>query len=120
MLVSLRVLGSDKAKLFCTREEIKQWRRERGSCADYLDYCTQVLASRRTNAGRDAGDDAEGDGGVEAMPGWDSTPSPLLLSQRRLWTARYRGARTGASPLREETRQRPWRELPSRQDYGGG
>ena len=56
---------------------------------------------------------------VEAMPGWDSTPPPLPLSQRRLRTARYRGARTGASPLREETRQRPWRELPSRQDYGG-
>ena len=84
-----RVLDSDKAKLFCTREEIKQWRREHGSCVDYLDYCTQVLASRSTD-------------------------------DRPRGTARYRGARTGASPLLEETRQRPWRELPSRPDYGGG
>ena len=35
-----RIPGGDKAKLWCTPEEIKQWRREHGSCADYLSYCT--------------------------------------------------------------------------------
>ena len=73
-----RVLDSDKAKLFCTREEIKQWRRERGSCADYLDYCTQVLASHSTDAGHDAGDDGVGDGGGDAGLGLDATAPPFI------------------------------------------
>ena len=73
-----RVLDSDKAKLFCTREEIKQWRREHGSCVDYLDYCTQVLASRSTDAGHVAGDDGVGDDGGDAGLGLDATAPPFI------------------------------------------
>ena len=97
--MSPRVLGSNKAKLFCTREEIKQWRRERGSCADYLDYCTQVLASRSTNAGRDAGDDAGGNGGGDAGLRLDATAPPFIPAASRDSEVPQRKDR-GKSPTR--------------------
>ena len=50
-----RVPGSDKAKLFCTPGEIRQWKRERASCQDYLSLCAE---SHNTGAGRNAGGDA--------------------------------------------------------------
>ena len=94
-----RVLDSDKAKLFCTREEIKQWRREHGSCVDYLDYCTQVLASRSTNAGHVAGDDGVGDGGGDAGLGLDATAPPFIPAASRDSEVPQRKDR-GESPTR--------------------
>ena len=94
-----RVLDSDKAKLFCTREEIKQWRREHGSCVDYLDYCTQVLASRSTDAGHVAGDDGVGDGGGDAGLGLDATAPSFIQAASRDSEVPQRKDR-GESPTR--------------------
>ena len=73
-----RIPGGDKAKLWCTPEEIKQWRREHGSCADYLSYCAQLLQGCSTDAGHDAGGDAGDVTGGSAGPGLDVTTPPIL------------------------------------------
>ena len=78
-----RVPGSDKAKLFCTPEEIKRWKRERGSCADYLSYCARMLQGCSTDAGHDAGVDARGVTGGSDRPGLDATTPPFVPAAAR-------------------------------------
>ena len=81
-----RIPDGDKTKLFCTPEEIAQWRRESGGCADYLSLCVRMLPSRGPDAGRagvSAGREAGGEAGNAADPELNAAAPSFVPSALR-------------------------------------